>query len=169
MLEDTVGIIGNPNLDIPDAPADLHETDCIVIAELRRLKGSTAHWVEGSYAKVLKKFKTELDQALSPSIGPDGRVLFGDFDEERFFEVLKSLKGKWLMTYGIRGKLPKLLKDAGFHIKRISTPRTIGAMRGVGGPSVLTQLLVANYKFVEKHEGTARGVAAGRAHSPEMR
>jgi len=29
--------------------------------------------------------------------------------------------------------------------------RTIGAMRGVGGPSVLTQLLVANYKFVEKH------------------
>ena len=25
-------------------------------------------------------------------------------------------------------------------------------MRGVGGPSVLTQLLVANYKFVEKHE-----------------
>jgi DNA adenine methylase len=74
-----------------------------------------------------------------------------EFDEERFFEVLKALEGKWLMTYGVRGKLPGLLKDAGFHIKRIRTPRTIGAMRGVGGPSVLTQLLVANYKFVEKH------------------
>ena len=74
------------------------------------------------------------------------------FDEERFFDVLKSLKGKWLMTYGIRGKLPKLLKDAGFHIKRIRTPRTIGAMRGVGGPSLLTQLLVTNYKPTEKRD-----------------
>jgi len=76
------------------------------------------------------------------------------FDEERFFQVLKSLKGKWLMTYGVRGKLPGLLKGAGFQIKRIRTPRTIGAMRGVGGPSLLTQLLVSNYKFVEKHEST---------------
>ena len=86
-----------------------------------------------------------------PYPGYDVDVGESKFDEERFFEVLKSIKGKWLMTYGIRGKLPGLLKGAGYHIKRIRTPRTIGAMRGVGGPSVLTQLLVANYKFVEKN------------------
>lgn len=44
------------------------------------------------------------------------------FDEERFFEVLKSLKGMWLMTYGIRGKLPKLLKDAGLGTTCICGP-----------------------------------------------
>jgi DNA adenine methylase len=107
----------------------------------------------GDYEPVVRKYDgADTAFFLDPPY-PGYNVDVGEskFDEERFFEVLKSLKGKWLMTYGIRGKLPKLLKDAGFHIKRIRTPRTIGAMRGVGGPSVLTQLLVANYKFVEKH------------------
>ncbi|TQF08513.1 N-6 DNA methylase, partial [Myxococcus llanfairpwllgwyngyllgogerychwyrndrobwllllantysiliogogogochensis] len=35
-------------------------------------------------------------------------------------------------------------------VKRIRTPRTIAAMRGVGGSSVLTQLLVSNYQPAAK-------------------
>lgn len=96
----------------------------------------------GDYEPVVRKYDgADTAFFLDPPY-PGYNVDVGEskFDEERFFEVLKSLKGKWLMTYGIRGKLPKLLKDAGFHIKRIRTPRTIGAMRGVGGPSVLTQV-----------------------------
>jgi hypothetical protein len=37
----------------------------------------TLFLVDAENGKVRKKFKTELDQALSPSIGPDGRVVFG--------------------------------------------------------------------------------------------
>ncbi len=33
--------------------------------------------VDAATGKVKKKFRTDLDQALSPSIGPDGRVVFG--------------------------------------------------------------------------------------------
>ena len=107
----------------------------------------------GDYEKVVRKYDSKDTVFFLDPPYPGYNVDVGEseFDEERFFEVLKALEGKWLMTYGVRGKLPGLLKDAGFHIKRIRTPRTIGAMRGVGGPSVLTQLLVANYKFVEKH------------------
>ena len=106
----------------------------------------------GDYQKVVEKYDGP-DTVMfldPPYFGYDAGVGEGKFDEERFFGVLKAIKGKWLMTYGIRGKLPAMLKEAGYTIKRIRTPRTIGAMAGVGGSSVLTQLLVANYDFVEK-------------------
>ncbi|SDY31377.1 DNA adenine methylase, partial [Myxococcus xanthus] len=100
----------------------------------------------GDYEKVVRKYdgKDTVFFLDPPYPGYNVDVGEGDFDEERFYGVLKSLKGRWLMTYGIRGKLPGLLKDSGFLVKRIRTPRTIAAMRGVGGSSVLTQLLVSN-------------------------
>jgi DNA adenine methylase len=64
--------------------------------------------------------------------------------------MLKDLKGQFLVTYGIRGELPKQFAKEGFLVKRIHPPRTIRAMRGVGGPKVLTTLLVSNYGLVEK-------------------
>ena len=106
----------------------------------------------GDYEKVVRKYDGAdtvffLDP---PYAGYNVDIGEGDFDEDRFVGVLKSLKGKFLLTYGVRGKLPALLKEAGFAIKRIRTPRSIGSMRGVGGPTLLTQLLVANYDLVEK-------------------
>jgi len=106
----------------------------------------------GDYEKVVRKYDAPdtvfyLDP---PYAGYNVDIGEGEFDEERFLGVLKSLKGKFLLTYGVRGKLPALLSKAGFHIKRIRTPRSIGSMRGVGGPSVLTQLVVANYELTEK-------------------
>jgi DNA adenine methylase len=102
----------------------------------------------GDYRKVVSKFDSK-DSAFfldPPYVGYDVHVGEGKFDERSFFDVLKSLKGKFLITYGIRGELPKLLAKSDFLVKRIRTPRTIASMRGVGGPKMLTQLLVTNYE-----------------------
>lgn len=106
----------------------------------------------GDYEKVIKEFdgKETVFFLDPPYSGYNVDVGEGAFDDERFFGVLKGIKGKFLMTCGIRGKLPELLKSTDFVIKRIRTPRTIASMRGVGGPSVLTQLVVSNYTPTEK-------------------
>jgi site-specific DNA-adenine methylase len=111
-----------------------------------RLKRVKVHC--GDYEKVVRKYdaKDTVFFLDPPYPGYNVDVGESEFDEERFFALLKSLQGKFLITYGIRRKFPGLAKDSGFWVKRIRTPRTIAAMRGVGGSSVLTQLLVANYE-----------------------
>jgi DNA adenine methylase len=71
--------------------------------------------------------------------------------------VLKALKGDFLVTYGTRGELPSQFAREGFYVKRIRPLRTIGSMRNVGGPKVLTTLLVSNYKLLEKRLTDAFG------------
>lgn len=117
-----------------------------------RLKG--VHVFGGDYEKVVRKYDgaNTVFYFDPPYVGHNVDVGESDFDEERFFKVLKSLKGKFLLTYGVRGKLPGLLREAGFTVKQIRTPRSIRAMRGVEGPKLLTQLIVANYGLVEKLE-----------------
>lgn len=102
----------------------------------------------GDYERVVRQYdaKDTVFFLDPPYPGYNVEVGESDFDEERFFEVVRSLKGKFLITYGIRGTFPALAKQAGFWTKRIRTPRTISSMRNVGGSSVLTQLLVANYE-----------------------
>ena len=110
------------------------------------------HVYSGDYEKVVRKYDGK-NTALyldPPYPGYNVDVGESDFDEERFLAVLKSIKGKFLVTYGIRGELPKRFEPEGFQVKRIRPPRTIGAMRGVGGPKVLTTLLVSNYDLPEK-------------------
>lgn len=106
----------------------------------------------GDYEKVVRKFDGKNTALFLDPPYPGYNVDVGEssFDEERFFERLKTLKGKFLITYGVRGKFPAMVKGSDFWVKRIRTPRTIAAMRGVGGSSVLTQLLVANYEPVTK-------------------
>ena len=106
----------------------------------------------GDYEKVVRKYdsKDTLHFLDPPYSGYNVDVGESDFDEQRFFELLKSLNGKFLVTYGVRGELPKLAESAGFWTKRIRTRRSIGSMHGVGGSSVLTQLLIANYEPVTK-------------------
>jgi DNA adenine methylase len=114
----------------------------------------------GDYAPVIKRYDGK-DTAMfldPPYAGYDAAVGEKTFDEHRFFGVLKAIKGKWLMTYGVRGELPKLVKDAGYHVRKIRTPRTIRSMRGVGGSQYLTQLLVSNYAPTQKALGLADGV-----------
>jgi DNA adenine methylase len=118
------------------------------------------HVHSGDYEPVVRKYDGK-DTAMfldPPYAGYDAAVGEKKFDEHRFLGVLKAIKGKWLMTYGIRGQLPRLVKDAGFHVRTIRTPRTIRAMRGVGGPKLLTQLLVSNYEPTAKSLASADGV-----------
>ena len=106
----------------------------------------------GDYRKVVEKFdgKDTVHFLDPPYFGYNVDVGESHFDERAFFDVLKSLRGKFLLTYGIRGELPKLVKDSDFEVRRIRTRRSIGSMRGVGGPSLLTQLLISNYGPTKK-------------------
>jgi DNA adenine methylase len=113
----------------------------------------------GDYERVVRKYDSKdtvffLDP---PYAGYNAAVGESKFDEHRFLKLLKSLKGKFLLTYGIRGELPKMLNEAGFVVKRIRTPRTIRSMRGVGGSSVLTQIVASNYEPTTKSLGLADG------------
>lgn len=71
------------------------------------------------------------------------------FDEVEFRKVLDSIKGRFLVTYGTRGEFD----TKGFHVRKIRPPRSIRAMRGVGGPKTLPQLLIANYTIAAKRLG----------------
>lgn len=106
----------------------------------------------GDYEKVVRQYdgRDTVFFLDPPYPGYNVDVGESEFDERRFFELLKELKGRFLITYGIRGEFPALVKGSNFWVKRIRTRRSISAMRGVGGPSVLTQLLVANYEPATK-------------------
>ncbi len=110
------------------------------------------HISSGDYEPVVRKYdgKDTTHFLDPPYAGYNANVGEGDFDEHRFFNVVKGLKGKFLITYGVRGKLPKLLKAEGYPIKRIRTPRTLRTMRGVGGPKYLTQIIASNYDVAKK-------------------
>jgi DNA adenine methylase len=110
------------------------------------------HVYSGDYERVVRKYdgKEAVHYLDPPYPGYNVEVGESDFDEQRFLTLLKSLKGKFLITYGIRGELPKLFAAEGFDVKRIRPARTIRAMRGVGGSKVLTTLLVSNYGLVKK-------------------
>ena len=122
-----------------------------------RLKHVRIH--SGDYEKVVRKYdgKATVFYLDPPYPGYNVDVGESDFDEERFLKVLKALKGKFLLTYGTRGTLPGRFEKEGFKVKRIRPSRTIGSMRGVGGPKVLTTLLVSNYDLVEKNLQDALG------------
>jgi DNA adenine methylase len=106
----------------------------------------------GDYQTVVEKFdgKDTAHFLDPPYPGYNVGVGESEFDEHSFVDLLKGLEGKFLITYGIRGEFPRLVKEAGFDVRRIRTRRSIRSMRGVGGSSVLTQLLVSNYGLARK-------------------
>ena len=122
-----------------------------------RLKNVRIHC--GDYERVVRKYDSKNTAFYLDPPYPGYNVDVGesDFDEARFLALLKSIKGKFLVTYGTRGELPARFEKEGFRVKRIRPSRTIGSMRGVGGPKVLTTLLVSNYDLVEKSLTEALG------------
>lgn len=104
------------------------------------------------YAKVVRKYDgpNTVFYFDPPYVGHNADLGESDFDEERFFGVLKSIKGKFLLTYGVHGELPAMLKDAGFCITRMRTLRTIRYMQGVGGPFTITTIVATNFAHSRK-------------------
>jgi DNA adenine methylase len=133
------------------------KADGVVAKTLQRIEDfaprlARVHVSRGDYEPVVRRFDGRQAAYFldPPYAGYDVNVGEGAFDEERFFGVLKAVKGSFLLTYGTRGTLPGLLRSEGFTVKRIQPPRSIRAMRGVGGPRVLTQLVVTNYEPTHK-------------------
>jgi site-specific DNA-adenine methylase len=122
-----------------------------------RLRRARIHC--GDYERVVRKYDSSKTTFYldPPYPGYNVEVGEGEFDEERFLKVLKSIKGNFLVTYGVRGELPKRFEKEGFTVKRIRPSRTIRSMHGVGGSKVLTTLLVSNYDPVEKGLQAALG------------
>ena len=122
----------------------------------------------GDYEKVVRKYDSK-DTVFFPTRRTrlQRRRRRGEFDEERF--AAQVAKGRFLITYGIRGSSPSW-RRARTSGRSASAPGGPSRMRGVGGSSVLTQLLVANYEPTTKAPGrrvrprrlgrrTRRGVA----------
>lgn len=66
-----------------------------------------------------------------------------EFDEERFRKVLQGIKGKFLVTYGAKGKLD----TSGFHVRKVRVYRSLANMPGVKPTTVLETLLISNFKL----------------------
>jgi site-specific DNA-adenine methylase len=113
---------------------------------LRNVTVRSAH-----YAEVVKEFDGKDTFFFLDPPYPGHNVEVGEdrFDETEFRKVLDGIQGKFLVTYGTRGELD----TTGFHVRMIRTRRTISAMRGVGGPKTLPQLLIANYAITQKALG----------------
>jgi DNA adenine methylase len=113
---------------------------------LDRVRGVKVY--SGDYEKVMKKYDSAdtvffLDP---PYVGFNSEVDEDTFDEERFFNVLKSLKGKWVLTYGEKGELPKMLRKAGYKIQKFDTIRTLSSVKQASNNPVTKNLFVANFK-----------------------
>lgn len=106
----------------------------------------------GDYEPVVRKYDSP-DTVFffnPPYVGFDADVSERLFDEHRFMAVLKSLKGKLLLTYGTKGELPRLLAEAGYNIKRLQLGRVINrGLRRNSGKNLST-LVATNYDLVEK-------------------
>jgi site-specific DNA-adenine methylase len=87
---------------------------------------------------------------LTDAAGNGGRgVGERDFDEGRLRKVLEGIKGRFLVTYGVKGKLD----TSGFEVKRMRQSRAIGRTKHIGGSSILTHLLISNFKVAKKSLG----------------
>lgn len=114
-----------------------------------RIRAATVR--HAHYADLVKEFDgPDTFFFLDPPY-PGHNVEVGEdtFDEVEFRKVLDGIKGRFLVTYGTRGQLD----TKGFHVRKIRPPRSIRAMRGVGGPKTLPQLLITNYGIAEKALG----------------
>ena len=71
------------------------------------------------------------------------------FNEERFFNMLQGLKGKWFLNYGERGELPKMLREAGIQTRILHKNREFRHVTKKGGdkdgPKTVGHLLASNY------------------------
>lgn len=128
------------------------ESKVIRRIEKDRVRLKNAKLYSGDYEKPIKEHDgvNTLFFLDPPYPGYDVQIGEEAFDEERFLKVLKGIKGKFMVTYGNRGELPKRFEKEGFHVKRVLTPRTIRTMRGVGGDKMLVNLVVTNYKLPTK-------------------
>jgi len=103
-----------------------------------RLKGVEVH--AGDYKPMISKFDSPSTVFFldPPYVGYDGSVGERKFNEREFFDILKRIKGKFVLTYGLKGELPKLLKsEPRFKVRRFGI---------VGSTNKPTDIIVTNFE-----------------------
>lgn len=116
---------------------------------VERLKGVKIH--SEDYESVCRRYDSPetfffLDPPYAGFNALKGGVSEKGFNEDRFFELLRSLKGKWLLNYGTKGRLPAMLKDAGFKVRLDARSSTANIMKkGKANGEKLTHLIASNY------------------------
>lgn len=118
----------------------------------------------GDYAAAVKRYDSPTTAFYfdPPYVGTDGGVGEAAFDESRFAEVLASIKGRFLLTYGTGGALPAMLKAAGYKIRKVSTDRTISTgPGGAGAAESMVTLVVTNYDVAAKAAGLGGSIVLG--------
>lgn len=115
-----------------------------------RLQGVSLY--TGDYAPVLRKHDGEstLHFIDPPYPGYNARIGESEFDEPSFMREIRALKGAFLITYGVRGDFPGMLKDTDFVVSRIYPRRGFGGAGNMGGAARLGTLIVTNYTAVHK-------------------
>lgn len=114
--------------------------------------------VKADYADTITKY----DSAKTffyidpPYVGTDGGVGEKDFDEERLIKTLKGIKGRFVMTYGTKGKAD--FGAAGFRVQKVDVRRTLANAEGVGREKIMSTFVVSNfdaptYKALEGLDG----------------
>ena len=103
---------------------------------------------QADYEKVVDEFdgKETFFFLDPPYAGYDAGVGNRDFDEERFARVLGGIRGRFLVTYGIRSD-PALFR--GLHRYRWTHMSGVGTAQGHGQRRAVT-LIVTNYRLPER-------------------
>lgn len=117
-----------------------------------RLKGVSIYC--GDYADPLLKHDgvETLHYIDPPYPGHNARLKEAQLDEGRFHETLEKLQGKFLITYGIKGEWPMMIrrKPERYRVKRIYPRRAFGPTGNMGSATRLGQLIVTNYEVTQK-------------------
>lgn len=116
-------------------------------AAVDRLRGVNID--SGDYKSVVAKYDSP-DTVFffdPPYVGADMDVGERMFDEERFFKVLKSVEGRFLLTYGSGGNLAALCKEHGFRVQQHFVKRNRQTRSAATGRPTLATYLIANYEL----------------------
>jgi DNA adenine methylase len=110
-----------------------------------RLKGVNIY--TGSYVDAVKRHdrSTALHYLDPPYPGYNARLKESEFNEQEFLDTIKALQGRFLVTYGVRGTFPGLVKDTDFTVRRIYPRRAYAVTGNMGGAGRLGTLIVSNY------------------------
>lgn len=72
----------------------------------------------------------------------------GQVDLDEFVDILKSIKGKFITSIGNESEWIKKLKSAGFHVQKITSPRSIPALSKGDKTPTADWPLVSNFPMV---------------------
>jgi DNA adenine methylase len=117
---------------------------------VERLKGVKVH--NEDYEKVCRKYDSPdtfffLDPPYAGFSALKGSAGEKAFDERRFFDMLQSLRGKWLLNYGDKGELPAMLRGAGYKIRTETRSSTANIQKSADAKGTkLNHIIVKNFR-----------------------